>query len=146
MSETPEKETMPIESMVVLDREEHAQTHTPFVDTARINQSAEHREMLAILGTVAATLRGLSAREAKRATEAEEQAARAKEKAKWRRRRAIQGMILVWAIAAGICFGFLIVKAQGLVDGKVVYFVNAAAVSVAMFVSGWLIGWSKIWE
>lgn len=110
-----------------------------FIDPQRINQAADHREMLRILRSLYSTMRGMAARDSSRAAQAKAERAS-------RRRKAFQRMILAWCAAAGICIGFIIINVQGLVDNTVVWFVNAAVVSVAMFASGWLIGWSRIWE
>lgn len=134
MSETPGKETLPIEPIEVSGQTEQAEESKPFVDPFKLNQAAQHREMLAILGTVSATLRGMSVRESKRAKEAKEREARC-------RRKAIQRMILTWAAAAGICIGFFIAKAQGLVDSRILWTTNTAIISMAMYVSGYLHAW-----
>ena len=125
-------------------RKDTTEENKPFIDPQKINHSAEHREMLAILRTVATTLRGMSARDARLTREAKEKEAQAKAEKARRRRKAIQRMILAWAIAAGICLGFAIANVQGLVDGWVLWTTNTAVIGVAMYVSGWLIGWSGI--
>lgn len=118
----------------------------PLIDPFKLNQESAHREMLGLLKTVHATVRGMSARDAKRVKDAMEKEAQAKAEKARRRRKAIHRMILTWAAAAGICIGFFIANVQGLVDNRVLWTTNTVVISVAMYVSGWLIGWSGILE
>ena len=114
-----------------------------FPDFAKINHESNHREMMAVLRSVHATVRGMSAREAKRASEAKAQEAKLKAEKAARGKKAVQRMILVWCVVAGVCGGCWIARAQALMDPCVVYFVASVMVAVGSYISGWLHGWSK---
>ena len=114
-----------------------------FPDFAKINHESGHREMMAVLRSVHATVRGMSAREAKRASDAKAREARQKAEKAARGKKAVQRLILVWSLVAGICAGCWISRSQALMAPNVVYFITSAAITVGSYVSGWLHGWSK---
>ena len=135
---------MPVDEFDRLMEESAGKAQEPvFPDFAKINQEQAHREMLAVLRSVHATVRGMSAREAKRVTEAKTQEAKLKAEKAARGKKAVQRLILVWCLVAGICAGCWLARAQALMDPNVVYFITAAAVAIGAYISGWIPGWAK---
>lgn len=107
----------------------------------KINQQTAQREAMAMIRTIASTVRSMAARESLD-REAAQAAARDAERAVvLRRRKAIRQMIVTWFVAAAICICAWIVRSEGLADVRVVYFVNAVSCGIAMYISGYLHGW-----
>lgn len=107
----------------------------------QINQQASYREAMTIIRTTAATVRGMASRDAQNKAIAQAAARQAERSAMLRRRKAITLMIVTWLANAAICIGACIVRAEGMADTRVVYFVNAVSCSIAMYISGYLHGW-----
>lgn len=107
----------------------------------RYNQQTTQREILVLLRSTTATLRSIAARESQTKASAKEAAKAAERAARQRRRKAVKCMILAWLGAAAVCIGAWIIRAEDMAAANVVYFVNAAAVAAAMYISGYLHGW-----
>lgn len=107
----------------------------------QINQQTSYRDAMTIIRTTAATVRGMASRDAQQKAIAQAAARQAERSAMLRRRKSITLMIVTWLATAAICIGACIVRAEGMADTRVVYFVNAVSCSIAMYISGYLHGW-----
>lgn len=107
----------------------------------KINQQTTQREAMAMIRTIASTVRSMAARESLDREAAQAAARQAERSAKLRRRKAVNLMIVTWFVAAAICICAWIVRSEGLADTRVVYFVNAVSCGIAMYISGYLHGW-----
>lgn len=107
----------------------------------QINRQAYYREAMTIIRTTAATVRGMASRDAQQKAIAQAAARQAERSVKLRRRKAIKLLIVTWLATAAICIGACIVRAEGMADTRVVYFINAVSCSIAMYISGYLHGW-----
>ena len=107
----------------------------------QLAQQTYQRETLAILRSTASTVRSMACRDSREQAITKAARKQAERMAHKRRRKAVRLMIVTWVAAAAMCIGTWIVWRGDLIAAGVVYFVNAAAVAAAMYISGYLHGW-----